>query len=96
MDATLGHGTYGRPGGRQPTGRRVESAPTADGGREWVRTVACAHCASDDVTGLVPDLADGSVSMSYRCEACGRWTVLTAHTHDGGRAYVTRSPGSHA
>lgn len=71
--------------------QRVDHRPAPMGGREWVRTVACAHCGSPDVTGLVPDLTDGAVSLRYRCGACALWTVLTAQTHDAGRVYVTRT-----
>jgi hypothetical protein len=64
---------------------------------EWVRMVHCAHCGSADIVGLVPDLVERTtVTMMYRCNACEMWTVLTAHTHDGGKAYVTRATSNYS
>jgi len=68
----------------------IDSEPTMAGGREFVRTVACAHCGSDDVTGYVTGASERAAWVRYRCTGCSGWTVLHAHTQDGGNVYVRR------
>lgn len=65
-----------------------DKSPTP--GRDYVRTVACGHCESTDVTGVECGEGSGGVWVAYRCDGCGGYTWLTALPGDAGRVYVSR------